>query len=187
MNRKITFKKRSLVSNRDLRGSNQYARIKRVKRAGLKAYMALAIFLSCLVYAAIPPVTNWINDTKFQPAYAPTIKSAYAQVLPTATPTVDPKQSIRDEIKDVFGKDADKAFRLLKCENSSLNPNAVNTAGNFPAGSRDIGVFQINEHWQAVQGKFLFNPDLNIRIAHQLYMENGRKFSLWTCGRKVGI
>lgn len=107
--------------------------------------------------------------------------------LPTETPTPTPTLSEKDEIKayieEVFGEDAPEAFRLLKCENSLFNPNAVNTAGNTPKGSRDIGVFQINEHWQRTQGKFLFNWKVNIQIAHQLYMENGKSFKLWTCGR----
>lgn len=182
MNNKIIFKK-----TRNLKGSNQYYKIKRVKRASFKTYLALVIFIGCLVWAAIPPVLEWVNETKFQPAYAPTVTKAYADPINTPTPTVDPNQAIKDEINDVFGKDADKAFRLLKCENSSLNPNAINTAGNYPKGSRDMGIFQINEYWEGVNGRFLLNPDINIRIAYQLYMENGRKFSLWTCGRKLGI
>lgn len=96
-------------------------------------------------------------------------------------------QEIDAEIKRVFGEDYDKAKKVLSCENSSLNPSAVNTAGNVPAGSRDIGVFQINEYWQATQGKFLFNWKINIQIAHQLFTENGKQFNLWTCGRKLGV
>jgi len=99
------------------------------------------------------------------------------------------KEEIAAYIQEVFGKEAPKAFRLLiECgKNASLNPDAVNTAGNFPVGSRDIGVFQINEHWQKVQGKFLFNWKINVEIAHQLYVENGNSFKLWTGGRKCGI
>lgn len=115
---------------------------------------------------------------------------------PTATPTPTPKlieeptsqqQEIMDYIDEVFGEDAWKAYKVLSCENSSLNPEAVNTAGNYPAGSRDIGVFQINEYWQSIQAKFLFNWKINIQIGHQLFIENGKQFNLWTCGRKLGV
>lgn len=116
---------------------------------------------------------------------------------PTATPSPTPepkqldvppsRQMIVDEVKRVFGDDADKAFLLLAHENSSLNPNAVNTAGNSPKGSRDIGVFQINEYWQQVQGRYLFNWKINILIAKQIYDESGKTFKMWTQGRKLGI
>lgn len=95
-------------------------------------------------------------------------------------PTKD-QQTISDYIKEVFGKDADRAFKLLECENRSLNPNAVNTAGNTPAGSRDIGVFQINEYWQGVNGKFLFNPKINVQIAYQIFKDSGYSFKMWAC------
>lgn len=98
------------------------------------------------------------------------------------------EEQIRAYIVEVFGaNDAKKAFQLLKCENGRLNPNAVNTTGNTPAGSRDIGVFQVNEFWQKTQGKFLFNWKINVEIAHQLYRENGNTFKLWSCGRNLSI
>jgi hypothetical protein len=119
-----------------------------------------------------------------QVAYAP--KADASEFKFSAKPLTE-REQIVNYIHEVFGKDADKAFLVLSCENKRLSPNAVNTAGNYPVGSRDIGVFQINEHWQAVQGKFLFNWKINIEIAHQLYVENGNSFKLWTCGRNYGI
>lgn len=104
----------------------------------------------------------------------------------SATPTE--REEIENYIVEVFGRnDAEKAFAVIKCENSSLNPKAVNTAGNFPVGSKDVGVFQINEHWQRTQAKFLFNWKINVEIAHQLFEENGKSFKLWSCGRRLGI
>lgn len=121
--------------------------------------------------------------------------TAYAQekiVSPLGTEIAEQpmdKQSmnIRTKIREVFGEHADKAFKVLSCENASLNPNAVNTAGNEPAGSRDIGVFQINEYWQKTQGRFLFDPEINIRAAYIIFKDNGYTFERWTCGRKLGI
>ena len=99
--------------------------------------------------------------------------------------------TIDDYIKQVFGQDTAKAMTLLSCENPSHDPNAVNTLGNYPPGSRDIGVFQINEFWQGVNGKFLFNWKVNIEVAKQLFDENGGHFwgpqTTWTCGRKLGV
>ena len=97
-------------------------------------------------------------------------------------PTKD-QQSIVDYIKEVFGKDADRAFKLLECENRSLNPSAVNTAGNTPVGSRDIGIFQINEYWQGVNGKFLFEPTINIQIAYKIFKDSGYTFKMWSCDK----
>lgn len=117
--------------------------------------------------------------------------------IPTPTIIVEPTEPqvkittenthIKEYIKSVFKEDSDKAFKLLACENKSLDPDIVNTAGNKPAGSRDTGVFQINEYWQKVQFKFLKNYKINIEIAHQLFIENGKSFKMWTCGRKLGI
>src|SRR3990167_2029412 len=92
--------------------------------------------------------------------------------------------TIENMIKDTFKEDSAKAFQLLKCENGRLKPNAINVNKD---GSRDLGVFQISEKWQRTQGKFLLNPKVNIAIAHQLYVENGKQFNLWSCGKRLGI
>lgn len=95
---------------------------------------------------------------------------------------------IRKEIREVFGDHADKAFAVLSCENGSLNPDAVNTAGNSPEGSRDVGIFQINEYWQGVSNiNFLKDPSINIRMAWNIFRRDGYSFKLWTCGRKLGV
>lgn len=125
-----------------------------------------------------------------QPSYAAMIQPTIVpsdQPTPTATPTPTQRDLIAAEIERVFGPDAPKAFKLLACENHALNPDAVNTAGNVPAGSRDIGVFQINEYWQKTQARFLFEPDINIRIAYKIFKDNGYSFERWTCGRKLGL
>jgi len=117
----------------------------------------------------------------------------YAQVI-TPTPTLVTEENHTPEqeqiisyIKEVFGKDQDKAFKLLSCENKSLNPKAVNDNTTWGGVGRDWGIFQINDTWQAVQPKFLKNWKINIQIAKQLFDENGKKFNLWTCGRNFGI
>lgn len=127
--------------------------------------------------------TNSSHSIKEAKLISPHFQNVYAE----ETIVPNEKDEITSYIKEVFGKDSDKAFKLLSCENKSLSPDAVNTAGNFPEGSRDIGIFQENEFWQGVQGKFLFNWKINIQIAHQLYTENGNSFKLWSCGRRLSI
>jgi len=136
-----------------------------------------------------------VLDVTLQPTATPqahpllpfTVSTRETPAPITVEPARDPREEIRSYITEVFGEDQDKAFRLLECENPTLDPDAVNTAGNYPEGSRDIGVFQINEYWQQTQGKFLFNWKINVLIAKQLYDENGKSFILWTCGKSLNI
>lgn len=95
------------------------------------------------------------------------------------------------EIREVFGTHADKALKLLTCENSSHNPDAKNY-NNDDVQSIDYGIFQINDHWQGIRHKgkaeqFLLDPSINIRIAWRIYQDDGYSFKLWTCGRKLGL
>jgi hypothetical protein len=151
-----------------------------------KLYISLAIILGVSAYVIALGTIQFTKQLFNITAHAPTVARAET-VEPTPTPTLTEREQIEAYIREVFGEHADKAFQVLKCENGSLNPKAVNTAGNHPAGSRDIGVFQINEYWQKTQGKFLFNWKINVEIAHQLYTENGNSFRLWTCGRNLGL
>jgi hypothetical protein len=173
------------------RGSNQH--IKKTRGFAFKGYkevLAILLFLIPVIYFG--NMAEGQKEGKFvSPLPADANTRIYIPVTGVPTPTievqVEPHDAITEEINQVFGNDAPKAFKLLSCENHALNPNAVNTAGNFPVGSRDIGVFQINEYWQKVNATFLFNPDINIRIAYQIYKDDGSSFHMWTCGRKLGI
>lgn len=113
---------------------------------------------------------------------------------PTPTPLPSPKidtpekEDIVKYIRQVFGKHSDKALLLLTCENSDIDPNAKNTAGNSPAGSTDWGVFQINDYWQEIYNPaFLTDYKINTLVAHNIFTRDGESFKLWTCGRKFGI
>ncbi len=160
----------------------------RIKRRGFrfKGYKEVAVILLILT-----PVIYFGNQAAGQERgkfVSPLPDAAYATTIKTY-PVVSgtPHNAIRDEIDQVFGSDAPKAYKLLSCENSSLNPNAVNTAGNYPVGSRDIGIFQVNEFWQKVNAKFLFDPTINIQIAHKIYTDSGNNFSMWSCGKRMKI
>jgi hypothetical protein len=100
-------------------------------------------------------------------------------------------ESIEDKIRATFGEHADKAFRVLECENRGLDPKAINY-NTDARKTRDLGIFQINDYWQGIrhQGKadqFLLDPDINIQIAWILYRDSGYSFKMWTCGRNLGL
>lgn len=144
--------------------------------------------LICLILIPVVYFGHQVEGQKEGKFVSPLPDAAYANTVKTyPIPSTTSQNAITREIDQVFGKDAPKAYQLLSCENHALNPDAVNTAGNFPVGSRDIGVFQINEYWQKVNAKFLFDPTINIEIAHKIYTDSGNSFRLWTCGRRLHI
>jgi len=199
---KITFKKSKSIEHNFY--GNQYVdlKIKRLSRIkptvkpsgfqfkGYKEVAFICLLLIPVCYFGHMAASNSLpcyDSNATVKCISPIASNAYANTIKTQPEVSIAPSPIKDEIKQVFGNDADKAFKLLSCENGRLNPNAVNTAGNYPAGSRDIGVFQVNEYWQKVNAKFLFNPAINIRIAYQIYKDDGYSFHMWTCGRKLGL
>ncbi|MDZ4228523.1 MAG: hypothetical protein U1E54_04735 [Candidatus Levybacteria bacterium] len=155
-------------------GTNQYKAKTKYRFWGSVAWLSAIILVTVIM---------GINAKQNQ-----VVVNAAELIYITPTPTPKPEEMTEKEkivayIKEVFGKDADRAFKLLECENRSLNPNAINTAGNTPAGSRDIGIFQINEYWQGVNGKFLFDPKINVQIAYKIFKDSGYSFKMWTCDK----
>jgi len=85
-----------------------------------------------------------------------------------------------DLIIEIFGDDADWAFRCLKSENATHGADRENINRD---GTKDIGVFQVNSYWHC--GKLgyarssaecedeLRKPEVNIRIAKQIYDSSG--------------
>lgn len=149
-----------------------------------------------LTLAVILPVNNYLNSEEvitYAAEKPTTTVTPTPQVEKIITPTPQKNEEVRSYIREVFKEDYDKAMLLLsgneKCggENKSLNPKAVNTEGNTPKGSRDIGVFQINEYWQDVNAKFLFDYKINIQIAHKIYKDSGNTFKMWSTGKCIGI
>jgi len=85
------------------------------------------------------------------------------------TPTPSPEDLVIAEIKEVFGKDADDAIKVFRCEsglkskcNDGLNKN----------GSVDCGVAQVNSV-HGVSRKWLLKPEISIRVAYELFLEQG--------------
>ena len=97
--------------------------------------------------------------------------------------------TIENMIKDIFKEDSGKAFKLLSCENERLRPNAVNVNKD---GSQDLGIFQLNSNWHGFNKpvnnkRYLFDPKVNIAIAYRLYVDSGRSFKMWVCGKHLSI
>lgn len=174
-----------------IRGTNQY----QTKRKSHWKYYLYVYYLIVLIC-----VSNGIYH-KLVPALPFHIMSplgtgrAEAQVLPAEgqpqgmpEPTLSQSDTIKQEITTVFGVDSAKAFKLLSCENHALNPLAINDNTKWGGIGQDIGLFQINTIWQGVSNKaFLFDPSINIRIAHNIYVRDGYSFKLWTCGKDLRI
>lgn len=194
-NRTIKLKRRRYAP----RGKRQELEPRHIKL--LYKYM---LFLA-ITTAIFAPIRGWLNDAEYtfviegntdveaqQPEEVVEEEIVYERdelerIVDEAFEIDEEKEKIKEMIKARFGEHYDKSMQLLSCENASLNPNAVNTAGNTPAGSRDIGIYQINEYWQGVHAKFLFDPETNIAIAWQIYKDSGYTFKMWTCGKKLGI
>lgn len=187
-------------------GSNQYK--KRHKKSTLEltwkqtigASILSSIILLGILNAAFPTriladskiVSPIADATNFMGVASPSaqleeVSTSSAVLIDTPTPTTQ-YQDIKKDIFQVFGKDADKAMLLLSCENKGLNPTAINDNTKWGGVGQDIGIFQINNHWQGVSNKaFLEDPAINIRMAYNIYSRDGHSFKLWTCGRKFGI
>ena len=97
------------------------------------------------------------SDTQAIPAEEPEDLSDYSS-----------NTSIETEIAEVFGAEHKIAMAIAKAE-SGLNPGAVNRNKN---GSRDIGIFQINDQHGWSEAERL-DWKTNIRIAKELRDRRG--------------
>lgn len=86
-------------------------------------------------------------------------------------------------IKDTFPEDQHNALAVASCE-SGLNPYVVSKPN--PNGTRDGGLFQINEvHDKRMEelGLDKFDPEDNAKFARILYDEQG--WTPWTCKKAL--
>lgn len=155
---------------------------------GLKAKTWASVWILLMIILNISLIgiyaKNRIRVAEAQGAYN---QISQARETLIETPTTE-QQQIISYIKEVFGPSSSKAFQVLSCENKALNPNAFHDNEKWGQGlGRDWGVFQINDHWQGVSGRFLKNWKVNVEVAYQIYKESGYNFHLWTCGRRIGI
>lgn len=101
----------------------------------------------------------------------------------TRTPpdSVLTKDEIKQYIEYVFGEHADEAFKVLECENKTLNPRATNHNRN---GSIDRGIFQLNSKYWG--GEENFDPKTNIDKAYKIFNNHNKTWEAWTCSYMVG-
>ncbi len=131
------------------------------------------LWQSVVVFFIVSTALQTLNPV----AYAPRAQAAlngYEYVAGSSAQLTEHQQII-NYIHEVFGKDADDAFKVLSCENHALNPDAQNWNSN---GSEDIGIMQINSI-HGVPAKYLFDWHTNISIGYQIFKDSG--WNAWTC------
>ena len=134
----------------------------------------------CLVLLAATAATGALRTlAEASPAQSVVAKSTVTK-QPTKKKTKRP-DSVPEMIKLEFGKDADAALRIARCE-SHFDPDAAN--------GTHIGVFQIKQSyhgWRTKKfgGKGLDDARTNVRVAYDLYRDTG--WDPWSCARIVGI
>jgi len=102
---------------------------------------------------------------------------------PPAVEAVDPsggEAELEELIREYFGEHSEDAFKVLDCENKTLNPRAVNYNRN---GSKDLGLFQLNDRYWG--GEENFDPETNIKKARMIFDRAGGKWTPWTCAYRA--
>lgn len=103
--------------------------------------------------------------------------------LATPSAQLTDKEEVMAYILEVFGKDADRAIWVAKCE-SGLRKNAYN--GSNSNGTADYGVFQINSVHQKRFGQgYMIDWKENVRVAKKIFDEQG-SFRAWVCATSIG-
>lgn len=125
---------------------------------------------------------------------------------PTPTPTVIPEfqnvqPQIQDQIRNAFPEFPNEMINIGARE-SSLNPEQVNPNNPyveaFGGTPRDLGLFQINEHWQGpllkklgVTPEELLDPEVNIQVARAIIDARIKKglnpFQPWVAAEGLGL
>ena len=124
--------------------------------------LAIVIFVVSVSLAALQPYVANAPKAEAVMPYAPLAHTTQAK-------------QIKAYIKEVFGDQADNAYKVLACENGRLNPNAQ---GHNTNGSVDTGIFQINSIHN-VPSSYLKDWRTNVDIAYQIYKGSG--WSAWAC------
>ena len=98
-------------------------------------------------------------------------------------PTKEPLPPLVEYIHKKFGDSAERGLKMLReCENSNLNPEAINWNRN---GTWDFGIWQINEI-HGYTRKELKDPYFNTDVAYEIYKGRGDTFEAWTCAELAG-
>lgn len=98
----------------------------------------------------------------------------------------EPKPSVETQIRDIARRLnfrwPNYLVKLAFCE-SGLDPLAVNTTGNYPAGSRDLGLYQINDYWHNVSDDCAF--DVVCATEWTINRINAGYQQEWVCNDKI--
>ena len=112
---------------------------------------------------------------------AQTVKSP----VPSPSPTVAPiPTDIVGYINYKFKDSAGQAFKVLSCENKSLNPQARNDNRTWGGIGVDRGYWQINDVFHPYVSDWCASDvKCSTDYAYRMWLNDGKSFRRWTCGR----
>ncbi len=96
--------------------------------------------------------------------------------MPAAAATAKPLSmtELARVVTRYFPPEARATAVAIAWHESRGNPAALNDKNNTPAGSRDRGLWQINDHWNpSVTDACAFDPECSTAYAAQLYKSSG--------------
>lgn len=136
----------------------------------------------CQVMFPLCDTKGFLSPLGSIPLYVDEVKAKEVENVASEVEEVeiDIDDPIQREILEVFKGEYKNAIKIASCE-SGLRPDAWNENTN---GSVDVGVFQINSV-HGIRAKWLLNPEVNIRVAKQLFDEQG--WNPWVCSRLVDL
>jgi len=113
------------------------------------------------------------------------VESPVALPSPTTAPI---PTDIVGYINYKFGEYADDAFKVLSCENKTLNPKAINNNMEWGGVGIDRGYWQINNVYHPhVSDWCASDVKCSTDYAYRMWLNDGRSFKRWTCGRYLKI
>jgi len=182
VNTDLRYTKRQTITGDSFKATiDQRAKVRRARAKQahsfrlprLKSIIYAGIILYLIIWTA-PRVRVGAPEQAQEPQQAQASADLPPSRTPEATATPEPDLFVK-----YFGDEADTARAICTAE-SGLNPDAVSKPNRD--GSRDHGICQINDKWQA--DKFtntaeLLDKENNIKIAKQIRDEWGN-FNAWS-------
>lgn len=113
----------------------------------------------------------------------------FQQIAQGVTPD---KELVAELIKKYFPKSQwNNALRVAEKEGKYM-PFSLNPASANKGGGNDIGLFQLNDKWQALllmeeglSSEDLLDPEINVRLAAKIKSKSG--WGAWYAARELGI